>query len=1011
MFDLEDGDDSSCGRRYYRSRDGGSCSDSRRPREKRRRRKLSSSSLPLVLLLFLARTVSFPAALAFPAWCCRNDNGGLRRRRRRQRRLLGFLPDPAAAAATAAARRSSAASAPVRMSLQQQQQQSSDPQTTNPEKTSGSTNNSSSTTGSSNRRSKQQYQRKRAIPETELQLKRLRRSRQAQYDKLLKREEAATTTTTTTTCSAAKTSSTSTTAKSTSTSTSAAAKSSKSTSTTSKSSTTKPAISLWSFESLFPDPITDEESVQRDLYGDSEDGAKQRSTQKQQQQQQQQQQSKQQQQPFKMMKSSFYGGGSASMMRIWRTTTTTTTTSNPMSTIAEPESSESSESREPRFQFGGNSNITESVTTTSNILRNDTDKQQQRQVTVDRDMTRRVEDSIFGYRRTPTGTYEYDTSLMGDGAIQFRDGVRLGNPLRVNADRLNYLAKKELQHGRVEEAQELLERAVEIDPRDGRAYLGLSRCAQRRRDFKLAREYLRTGIGNSVAQPPATTATATSTTSSATATTGSSNSSTAAAAAAAAALAGQYDKGANPFLLQALGCLEERTGRLPEAEALYLAAVKSRPSHAAAWVSLAQIRTRKLGQSASAGRVCYQQAERELQQSGLKPSSYVYTAWADLEYKKAGDTRRARELFKKALEVDPKCSAAWLQMGVMEANRRNYDDAQKCFESVLKFDQRNSRVLQAYAIMETNRPDGSSRKAIDLFERALKANPRDAAVLQAYALYVSELGDVESARSLLKRGTEVNKRHAPLWQAWGVLETRHGNSAEEARSVFQQGIWACAQLSGSQSGGYHCARLWQAWGVLEAREKEHEAARRCFSRALDADSRNVPTVTAWAQMEEELGNVRDARAIFESALPKFAAGSDEKVSLWRSYELMEQRLGNKEAAQRVYQRSVRDSITIREDSEASVAEILVEAEKQRQRKEDEVEEEGGPGDAASANSKKGRNSNASNKNNGEVEVIRWNGGNGGEVWLNDRAIETKVPPPFMMMNKNKKKAQQQQRKK
>jgi tetratricopeptide (TPR) repeat protein len=114
----------------------------------------------------------------------------------------------------------------------------------------------------------------------------------------------------------------------------------------------------------------------------------------------------------------------------------------------------------------------------------------------------------------------------------------------------------------------------------------------------------------------------------------------------------------------------------------------------------------------------------------------------------------------------------------------------------------------------------------------------------------------------LKKGTELDKRHAPLWQAWGVLESRNG-SATVARDIFQQGIWACAQSSGGQSGGRHCARLWQAWGVLEAKENDPAAARRCFNRALDADSRNVAAVIAWTLMEQELGNYKDARLIFE----------------------------------------------------------------------------------------------------------------------------------------------------
>jgi Tfp pilus assembly protein PilF len=131
--------------------------------------------------------------------------------------------------------------------------------------------------------------------------------------------------------------------------------------------------------------------------------------------------------------------------------------------------------------------------------------------------------------------------------------------------------------------------------------------------------------------------------------------------------------------------------------------------------------------------------------------------------------------------------------------------------------------------------------------------------------------------------------------------------------IFQEGIWACAQLAGNQSGGYHCARLWQAWGVLEAREGENAAARRCFSRALDADSRNVATVTAWTQMEEEIGNSKDARALFERSLENFSPGCDAKMILWRAYELMEQRAGNVDAEQQVYQRSVRETFNVQED--------------------------------------------------------------------------------------------------
>lgn len=327
---------------------------------------------------------------------------------------------------------------------------------------------------------------------------------------------------------------------------------------------------------------------------------------------------------------------------------------------------------------------------------------------VDRSLTRMVEDRLYGFRRGQMGEFEYDTSLMGDGAVKFRDGIRLGKALKVNADRLTYFAKREMIHGKLEEAAELYEKAIKISPQDGRGYLGLARIFERRRDLKSARDCLRAGIAKSKLDG---------------------------------------SNGANPFLLQALGRLEERSGHLSEAESLYIAAAKSRPSHAAAWVSLAQLRTKKLRQGPNAGRVCYQTAERELQNAGLPPSSYVYTAWGGLECN-SGNIRKARDLFQKALDIDPKCSAAWLQLGVMEANAENWDKAKNCFETVLKFDNRNSRVLQAYALMETKRPDGNSRDAIGLFEKALRVNPRDGGVLQAYGLYVAQLGDIDSARDL-----------------------------------------------------------------------------------------------------------------------------------------------------------------------------------------------------------------------------------------------------------------------
>lgn len=229
----------------------------------------------------------------------------------------------------------------------------------------------------------------------------------------------------------------------------------------------------------------------------------------------------------------------------------------------------------------------------------------------------------------------------------------------------------------------------------------------------------------------------------------------------------------------------------------------------------------------------------------------------------------------------------------------------------------------------------------------------------------------------LRRATEVDQKHAPAWQAWGVLETRYGTPTD-ARDIFQQGIWACAQSGGGQSGGRRCARLWQAWGVLESLEGDHAAARRCFSRALDADTRNIAAVTAWARMEQETGNILDARSIFERALKRQSGGSNDKMTLWKAYETMEARVGNINEAQMVYQRSMRDTMISTKDEYLAKPEVEL-------RKLDKPP----PMEEILKKSK-------------EVEVVNWRSTREfgeGEVWFNKGSIEGKVPASKMRKTK------------
>lgn len=486
-------------------------------------------------------------------------------------------------------------------------------------------------------------------------------------------------------------------------------------STSSKNITRTPSI--WSFEALFPKPVWDEEIIQKDLshYANTALVIE-------------QQTSRTVTNRAKHLKSTLL---TDQRQRNNTINTNFTTMKKKYSTMAEICNNTTSGKGSTASINNSTSNSSSNVNN-GNVTSMGTKKSSPSLLTIDVELTRKVKDRVYGMRTISTTgglgstspAYDYDTSLIdASRAVQFTpDGRRIGRALKINIDTLTYDAKRAFRKHNVKLAEQLYSRALNLDPYDGRPYLGLSRCAEKRQDLVAARNYLKMGIRNAIYDNNIII--------------NNSNNNN----------RGLTTK--NPFLLQALGTLEEKVGHLAEAERLYVAAVNAQPAHAAAWVALAQLRTEKLRQSVDAGRSCYESAKRELALAGLPPSSYVYVAWAALEWRRAGNVKLARNLFHQAITVDPKCSAAYLQLGVMETEVKNWNRARECFEAVLNFDNRNSRALQAFAIMESKRPDGDSRTAIGLFEQALKVNPKDAGVYQAYALYVASLGDVEAAKNL-----------------------------------------------------------------------------------------------------------------------------------------------------------------------------------------------------------------------------------------------------------------------
>ena len=125
-----------------------------------------------------------------------------------------------------------------------------------------------------------------------------------------------------------------------------------------------------------------------------------------------------------------------------------------------------------------------------------------------------------------------------------------------------------------------------------------------------------------------------------------------------------------------------------------------------------------------------------------------------LAFKRQGEVERARELFGRAAEADPKQAPVW----------------------------------QAWAVLE--KEQGEVERARELFGRAAEADPKKAVTWQAWAVLEKEQGEVERARELLQRGlgrVSARRGRALLLSTLGSLLASERRYAE-AESYFQQAL-------------------------------------------------------------------------------------------------------------------------------------------------------------------------------------------------------------------------------
>jgi tetratricopeptide (TPR) repeat protein len=268
--------------------------------------------------------------------------------------------------------------------------------------------------------------------------------------------------------------------------------------------------------------------------------------------------------------------------------------------------------------------------------------------------------------------------------------------------------------------------------------------------------------------------------------------------------------------------------------------------------------------------------------------------WAELERNRLDD---ALKQFVKALEMEPRDSAAQFGLAVVYRRKGMLDEARVELQKVQELDAKfPALALEKGRLAEAS---GDMDAAVASYREALSASPKDAVLKSRLGAVLVLTGQLDEGEKLLLEVIDAQPYSAEAEHYLGRIELERGQT-EPARQHFLR----AARLE-SDSGLY---RMYVAWVALESNEmttalRELDTALKLDPTLGDAywlraririragvvrdalgDLRkaielNPDRVDAWAAMGEchyQLGQMKEAIADFEKAV----AGDPERGYWW-----------------------------------------------------------------------------------------------------------------------------------
>ncbi|XP_074564766.1 protein high chlorophyll fluorescent 107 [Curcuma longa] len=266
-------------------------------------------------------------------------------------------------------------------------------------------------------------------------------------------------------------------------------------------------------------------------------------------------------------------------------------------------------------------------------------------------------------------------------------------------------------------------------------------------------------------------------------------------------------------------------------------------------------------------------------------NSYIWQCWAMLE-SKAGNIRRARELFDAATVADKKHVAAWHGWAVLEIQQGNIKKARNLLAKGLKYCGGNEYIYQSLAILEAK--GKRFKRARYLFQQATKCNPKSCASWLAWAQVEMQQQNNYTARKLFEEAIQASPKNRFAWHIWALFEVNQGN-IDRGRKLLKIG----------HAVNPRDPVILQSLALLEYKHSSANLARALFRKASALDPRHQPVWVAWGWMEWKEGNISTAKELYQRAL-SIDSTSESAARCLQAWGVLEQRIGNLSVARRLF---------------------------------------------------------------------------------------------------------------